>query len=54
MYADSLGLTDKEYEELRAMSQKPKTSITQIVTAGLFLLITIAAIAVAVTNWGWK
>jgi hypothetical protein len=31
-----------------------KTSITEIVYAGLFLAITIAAFTVAAFNWGWK
>ena len=56
MYADSLGLTDKEYEELRAMHQK-KTKLGEIlggITAGAFLCLSIAAIYVAATHWGWK
>jgi hypothetical protein len=31
-----------------------RTRITEIVYAGLFLAITIAAFTVAAFNWGWK
>jgi hypothetical protein len=55
MYADSLGLTDKEYEELRALSRKAsKAKLEAIWTAIAFIAISVAAIVIAITNWGWK
>jgi hypothetical protein len=57
MYADSLGLTDKEYEELKAMSRKRKPKLEAIatgLTAIAFIALSIAAIVVTITNWGWK
>jgi hypothetical protein len=31
-----------------------KTSITEVVFAGLFLAFTIAGFTIAALNWGWK
>ena len=52
-YADCLGLTDKEYEELKAMSQKRSTNAEAFI-AGAFIATAIAAIAIAITHWGWQ
>jgi hypothetical protein len=53
-YADCLGLTDREYEELKAMCRpKPKLGAAGL-TAIAFIAVSVGAIVIAITNWGWK
>jgi len=61
MYADSLGLTDEEYEELRARNRRPKhmqppqnPTTAEAFVAGAFVMLIVAAIVITITHWGWK
>jgi hypothetical protein len=57
MYADSMFLTDQEYANLKAQQQYAKDNklrTRDIVTAVVFLVVTIAAIIIATTCWGFQ